>query len=122
MFREVALYSLENRLRHFFLVALVIEPLFFFRIADERGLDQDRRDVRGFEHGEARLLGVRLVQGIDGAQLGKHRARQFEAVVDLGRLRQVEQGLREVPILDRDVDAAYQVGVVLLFCQPFCRA
>jgi len=59
-----------------------------------------------------------LVQRVDVTDLAQHRLGQPHAVVEGGGLRQIQQGLLEIDILDVDVDAADQVGIVFLFRQP----
>ena len=115
---EVALDAADDRAGHRLLVALVLEPRFFFRVGDERRLDQDRRDVRRLEHRETRLLDARLVQGVDALELAQHRRAELQAVVDLRRGRQVEQHARDLRIVAAEVDAADQVGVVFLARHP----
>ena len=62
-----------------------------------------------------------LMQFVNAADFAQYRAREFEAVVDCRGLRQVEQHLLQRRIVDVDVDAANQVGLILLFREPACR-
>src|SRR5665213_1598544 len=112
--REVMAHAVGDRLGEPALLARVPQLRLLVGIGNECGLDEDRRNVRRLEHGEARLLDRILVQRVDRLELVQHVAADPEAVVDLRRLRQVEQRARHQRVLDVEVDAADQVGGILL--------
>jgi hypothetical protein len=81
-------------------------------------LDQDRRDVGCLQHREAGLLDPRLVQASHPADLSQHLAAELQAVLDLRGGAHVEQRARHGGVVRLDVDAAHQVGGVLLVGHP----
>ena len=69
------------------LVFIVAQSFFFFGIADERRLDQDRRDIGRLQYRKAGLFDAWLVQPVDALELAQYRAASFRlslicAVVD----------------------------------------
>src|SRR5437899_4709891 len=60
--REVAADAIAHRLGELRLLPIASELQLLVGVRDERGLDQDRRDIRRLQHREARLLDDGLVQ------------------------------------------------------------
>src|SRR5438067_993154 len=73
---EVVADARKNRPGELVLVGPIVQPPLLVGIGNERRLDEDRRDVRRFQHVEARLLDLALVQRVDGAELAKDRIAQ----------------------------------------------
>src|SRR5579862_508299 len=118
---EVALDPLKHRLGQLLLETIVAQSQLFVGIRDERRFDEYGRDIGRLEHCEAGLLDGTLVQCADRADAIEHRAPDAKAVVDLGRLGQVEQRSRQQRIAAVEVDAADQVGLVLALREPTRR-
>src|SRR5512143_3425339 len=60
--REISHDSVTHRVGEPRLVTIAAQLQFLVRVGDERRLDEDRRNVGGLEHGEARLFDGVLVQ------------------------------------------------------------
>ena len=117
--REVAPDAVGDRLREALLVAVAAQLQLLVGIRDERRLDQDRRNVGRLQHREAGLLDGRLVQRVDRRRCRRARGGPtFRLSLICARLRQVEQRAREHRIARVEIDAADQVGRVLLLREP----
>ena len=55
--------AVEDRLGKARLLPCVAQTVFFLGIADEGGLNENRRNSLGLEHGEFGVFNARLVQG-----------------------------------------------------------
>src|SRR5206468_8026862 len=80
--REIAADAVAHRLGELLLVPVALELQFFFGVRDERGLDQDRWNVRRLEHRKAGLLDGGLVQRVDRTDAIEHMPADLEAVAD----------------------------------------
>ena len=82
---KIALDAAHQCIGQLLQVLVVVEPGFFVRIADERGLDQHAGDDGRLEHGEP-ACSTRGLCGFPTLPISPSMALpQFEAVVDLGR-------------------------------------
>ena len=104
------------------LVRLAAQFFFFFRVADEGGLDQHAGDVGGFEHGKTGLLDTGFVQLAHAADLAQQAVAQRQAVLDLRCGAHVEQGVLHLSILPAQVHAADVVGLVFFLRHPARRS
>jgi uncharacterized protein GlcG (DUF336 family) len=68
--REVAPDTRQQRVHQLAAVGRVAQLGLLFRVGDERGLDQDARDVRRLQHRKPGLLDARLVQAAHAADAG----------------------------------------------------
>src|SRR5690606_39592437 len=105
MAQQVAPQPPEDRVGDAGLVARVAEPLLLVRVADEGGLDQDRRNVRRLQHREAGLLDARLVQLADAAEFAEHEVPEAARALDLRGRRQVEQYPLDFPVAAAQIHA-----------------
>ncbi len=115
---EVAFDAGKYGVRQLVLVSSIFQLLLFIGVADESSFHKDGGNVRRLEHGKSRLLYVILVQVVDIANFKKHFLSKLEAIIDSGRLRQIQQGLLEIGIFNIEIDPTDQVRLVFLFCQP----
>src|SRR4051812_19886218 len=88
--REITLDACEDSARQAVLVRIVVQALLLFGIRDERGLDENRWNVRRLEDCKACLLDAALVQGVHLLQLAEHGVAEPQAVIDRRGLRQIE--------------------------------
>ena len=119
---EVALDAGEDRARHLVLVGLVVAAGVPRPDCEMNAVSTRIEGMSGaFSTAKPACSTLVLVQRVDLAELGEHRAAELEAVVDGRGLRQVEQRLREVAVLDVEVHAADEVRVVLALGEPARR-
>src|SRR5450631_3993682 len=116
--REIALDPAQDGLRESLLMKVALEFQFFLGVGNERGLDQDGRNVGRFEHRESSLLHDAPVQRVGRTDALENRAADTQAVVDLRRLRQVEHCLREHRLAIVEIDTTDQVGFVFALREP----
>src|SRR5450432_418623 len=118
--REIALDPSQDGLGESLLMQVALEFHFLLGVGNERGLDQDGRNVGRLEHGEASLFHDAPMQRIVRADPLEYRTADAQAVVDLRGLRQVEHGLREHRLPIVEIDAPDQVGFVFALREPAC--
>src|SRR5574343_1603156 len=114
---EILPNTAEDGAGQLFLVGIVVEARLFFRVGDEGGFDQRRRDIRGLEYGETGLFDTGLMERVDRTEFAEQVFAEFQAVIDGRRLRQVEQRAGEEQILVADIHATDQIGLVFLLCK-----
>ena len=114
MLDEILTDAADNRPGQLFLISIVVQSAFLFRIGDECRFDQRRRNVRRLEHGESGLLDIGLVQRIDRPEFAEQILAQLQAIVDRAGLRQVEQRAGQEQILAANIHTTDQVGLVFL--------
>ncbi len=100
------------------LVGLRAQPQLFLRVRNIGRLDQHRRDVRRFQHHEARLLDLRLANLADLVQLAQHAFRRHLARAQRRGLRQVQQHRGKHIVLVVERYAADQVGGIFALGEP----
>ena len=59
---------------------------------------------------------------VDIAYFRKYFPAQLEAVTDSRGLREIQQRLLQIRILDVQVNSADQVGLIFFFCEPAGRS
>lgn len=112
----------ENRLSKFLLMIGVFKELLFRRVRDKGGFYQNGGDALPFKHREARLFDFAFVEPIDASQLIEHCCAQSQAVADGPRGGHVDKHGRHLFIDGGDIDAADQVGFVLIFASQRAAA
>ena len=108
----------ENCLSKFLLMIGVFKQLLFRRVRDKGGFYQNGGDALPFKHREARLFDFALVEPIDASQLIEHCSAKPQAVADGPRGSHVDKHGRHLFVDGGDVDAADQIGFVLIFREP----
>src|SRR6185312_9829745 len=81
--REVAADALGDRVGEALLLARVAQLALLVGIRDERGFDENRRNVGRLQHREARLLDDPSMQRVVRSDALEHLVSDLEAVVDL---------------------------------------
>ena len=108
----------ENCLSKFLLMIGVFKQLLFRRVGDKGGFYQNGGDALPFKYREARLFDFALVEPIDASQLIEHCCAKPQAVADGPRGSHVDKHGRHLFVDGGDVDAADQIGFVLIFREP----
>jgi hypothetical protein len=105
---EVDAHAIGELLAELALEIGIAKQLRFRRVVDERGLDEHRRELHRFEHGEARLLHAALLESPVATEVVEQRLGEQLALVERGRALHVIEDADEV-VLGLVGHAAHQV-------------